>query len=68
MCVCVCVCACMYIYINSIVLAQKQKCIPMEQTENMVINPCIYGHLLFDKGGKKIQRSKDSFNMWCCEN
>ena len=40
----------------------------MEQTENMMINPCIYGHLLFDKGGKKIQRSKDSFNMWCCEN
>ena len=49
MCVRVCVCVC----INSIVLAQKQKYIPMEQIENMVINPSTYGHFIFDKGGKK---------------
>ena len=37
--------------------------------ENPEINPCTYGQVTFDKGGKNIQLRKNSiFNKWCWEN
>ena len=40
-----------------------------DKTESPETNPCTYEYLIFNKGGKNIQWSKDSlFSKWCWEN
>ena len=43
------------------VLEQKQKHRPVEQDREL--NPCTYGYLIFDKGGKNIQWGKTASSI-----
>ena len=40
------------------VLAQKQQSRSIEHDRSLEIKPHTYGHLIYDKGGKTIQRRK----------
>ena len=42
------------------VLAQKQKYRFMEPNRKPRINPCTYGELIYNKGGKNIKWRKDT--------
>ena len=52
-----------YSHQDSIVLAQKQKYRPTEQDRKPRNKPMPYGYLIFDKGGKNIQRGKTTSSV-----
>ena len=52
-----------YSHQDSMVLAQKQKYRPMKQDREPEISSCIYGYLIFDKGGKNRQWAKTASSI-----
>ena len=52
-----------YSHQDSIVLAQKEKRRPTNKIGSPEINPCTYGYLMFDKGGKNIHGAKTASSI-----
>ena len=58
-----------YSHQDSMVGTENKNTDQWNKTKSPEINPCTYGHLIFDKWHKHIQWRKESlFKKWCCEN
>lgn len=59
------------LYYKAIVIktAQEHLADTRNRTENPEIDQTLYARFIFDQGGKRVPRSKDSlFSKWCWEN